>query len=86
MHTCHKHLFAGAALADLVWPAGCAAQMMLSAAAASQIIEGCAVHAKAKGQSHAIAVYDAGGIPLPFFEWTATHLASPNLPWKKPRL
>jgi len=53
MHTCHKHLVAGAALAYLVWPAGCAAQMMLSAAAASQIIEGCAVHAKAKGQSHA---------------------------------
>ena len=53
MHTCPKHLFAGAALAYLVWPAGCTAQMMLSAAAASQIIEGCAVHAKAKGQSHA---------------------------------
>jgi len=64
MHTCHKHLFAGAALAYLVWPAGCTAQMMLSAAAASQIIEGCAVHAKAKGQSHAIAVYDAGGHPV----------------------
>ena len=64
MHTCPKHLFAGAALAYLVWPAGCAAQMMLSAAAASQIIEGCAVHAKAKGQSHAIAVYDAGGHPV----------------------
>src|SRR6476619_6599801 len=54
MHTCHKHLFAGAALADLVWPAGCAAQMMLSAAAASQIIEGCAVHAMEKATAVAL--------------------------------
>ena len=86
MYTSHKYLYAGAALTFLIWPAGSTAQTLLSAAAASQIIESCAVHAKAKGQSHAIAVYDAGGIPLPFFEWTATHLASPNLPWKKPRL
>ncbi len=64
MYTTHNHLFAGAMLASLIWPAGCAAQMQLSAAAASQIIEGCAVHAKAKRQSHAIAVYDAGGHPV----------------------
>ena len=25
-------------------------------------------------------------IRLPFFEWTATPLASPHLPWKKPLL
>jgi len=86
MHACHKHLFAGAALAYLVWPAGCTAQMMLSAAAASQIIEGCAVHAKAKGQSHAIGSMTPEDIRLPFFEWTATPLASPHLPWKKPLL
>ena len=54
MHTCHKHLFAGAALAYLVWPAGCTAQMMLSAAAASQIIEGCAVHAMEKATAVAL--------------------------------
>jgi uncharacterized protein GlcG (DUF336 family) len=36
----------------------------LSAAAASQIVEGCAAHARAKGQSHAIAVYDDGGHPV----------------------
>jgi len=64
MHTTHKHLFAGAALASLIWSADCTAQMLLSAAAASQIIEGCAAHAKSKGQSHAIAVYDAGGHPV----------------------
>ncbi len=64
MYTPYKHLSAGAALAFLTWSAGCAAQMPLSAAAAFQIIEGCAVHAKAKGQSHAIAVYDAGGHPV----------------------
>ena len=40
------------------------AQPQLSAAAASQIIDGCAAHAKAKGQSHAIAVLDDGGHPV----------------------
>jgi len=64
MSTTHKYLFAGAALASLIWSASCAAQTLLSAAAASQIVEGCALHAKAKGQSHAIAVYDAGGHPV----------------------
>jgi uncharacterized protein GlcG (DUF336 family) len=37
------------------------AQGGLSAQAASQIIEGCAAHARSKKQSHAIAVYDDGG-------------------------
>lgn len=41
-----------------------AAQQTLTAAAATQIIEGCAAHAKAKGQSHAIAVYDDGAHPV----------------------
>ena len=31
---------------------------------ASRIIDGCVVHAKAKRQSHAIAVYDAGASPV----------------------
>ena len=33
-------------------------------AAASKIIEGCVAHARAKGQSHAIAVHDDGGHPV----------------------
>jgi uncharacterized protein GlcG (DUF336 family) len=33
----------------------------LTSAQASQIIDGCVAHAKAKGQSHAIAVDDEGG-------------------------
>src|SRR6476619_1502984 len=37
------------------------AQGGLSAQAASQIVEGCAAHARSKHQSHAIAVYDDGG-------------------------
>jgi len=64
MYTSHKYLYAGAALTFLIWPAGSTAQTLLSAAAASQVIESCAVQAKAKGQSHAIAVYDAGGHPV----------------------
>ena len=36
----------------------------LNAQVASKIIEGCVAHAKAKRQSHAIAVYDAGGHPV----------------------
>lgn len=38
----------------------------LSAASAEAIIKGCAAHAAAKGQSHAIAVHDAGGAPVAF--------------------
>jgi uncharacterized protein GlcG (DUF336 family) len=33
----------------------------ITAQAGSQIVEGCAAHARSKGQSHAIAVYDDGG-------------------------
>ena len=40
------------------------AAAQLNAAAASKVIEGCAVHARGKGQSHAIAVYDDGGHPV----------------------
>jgi len=42
------------------------AQGGLAAQAASQIIEGCVAHARSKGQSHAIAVYDDGGHPVNF--------------------
>lgn len=42
------------------------AQGRLSAQAASQIIEGCAAHARSKQQSHAIAVYDDGGHAVAF--------------------
>jgi uncharacterized protein GlcG (DUF336 family) len=38
----------------------------LNAQSALQIINGCSDHAKAKGQSHAIAVYDDGGNLLAF--------------------
>ena len=36
----------------------------ITAAIASTIIQGCVTHAKAKMQSHAIAVYDEGGHPI----------------------
>ena len=36
----------------------------ITADVASQIINGCVSHAKGKGQSHAIAVYDEGGHPV----------------------
>ena len=36
----------------------------LSADAAWRIVEGCVAHARAKGQSQAIAVYDEGGHPV----------------------
>lgn len=42
------------------------ASVVLSAQAASQIVDGCVAHAKARGQSHAIAVYDAGGHAIAF--------------------
>ena len=38
----------------------------LTAQSAQAIIAGCAAHAEAKGQSHAIAVYDAGANPVAF--------------------
>lgn len=40
---------------------GKAAQSEMTAQSATQIIEGCAAHAKIKGHSHAIAVVDSGG-------------------------
>jgi uncharacterized protein GlcG (DUF336 family) len=39
----------------------------LTADAAWQIVRGCVAHAKAKGQSEAIAVYDDGGHPIAVF-------------------
>ena len=40
------------------------AQASLDAPTASRMIEGCVAHSKAKGQSHAIAIYDTGGHPV----------------------
>jgi glc operon protein GlcG len=59
----HRFLSASAVLAFLVaWaPSGVFAQGGLGAQAASRIIDGCVAHAKGKGQSDAIAVYDDGG-------------------------
>ncbi len=37
------------------------AAAQLGAGVASKVVEGCAAHARGKGQSHAIAVYDEGG-------------------------
>lgn len=56
-------LVPGALLAILIAvpQPGASAAGGLTAQAASQIIDGCVAHAKAKGQSHAIAVYDDGG-------------------------
>jgi len=49
----------------LVVPAlSIAATPGITADVALQIINGCVAHAKGKGQSHAIAVYDAGGHPV----------------------
>jgi uncharacterized protein GlcG (DUF336 family) len=49
----------------LALPSSSAAQQRaLDAKTAMQIIEGCASHARAKNQSHAIAVYDDGGHPV----------------------
>ena len=41
-----------------------AASLNITADVALQIINGCVAHAKAKGQSHTIAVYDDGGHPV----------------------
>jgi glc operon protein GlcG len=46
------------------WYLDAAAQSDITARVASQIVDGCAAHAKGKGQSHAIAVYDRGGHPV----------------------
>jgi uncharacterized protein GlcG (DUF336 family) len=42
-------------------PSSAGAAVGLTAQTASRIIDGCVAHAKGKGQSHAIAVYDEGG-------------------------
>ena len=52
-------------VALLVVPAlSAAATPRITADVALQVINGCVAHAKDKGQSHAIAVYDAGGHPV----------------------
>ena len=65
-----RHVTAGCSLALLFvcFPVAsiAAAPTTLNAQAALQIVNGCADHAKAKGQSHAIAVYDDGGNLLAF--------------------
>ena len=55
----------GAALVALLCSqASAAAEREFTADLASRIVQGCVVHARAKGQSHAIAVYDDGGHPV----------------------
>jgi glc operon protein GlcG len=49
------------ALLILGFPAAASAQTALDARAAQAIVSGCAAHATAKQQSHAIAVVDVGG-------------------------
>ena len=39
-------------------------QASIDAQTASKMIDGCAAHSRAKGQSHAIAIYDSGGHPI----------------------
>jgi len=58
-----------AALLAATLATGAAAQaqsMRLTTASAQEIIAGCAAHSTAKGQSHAIAVYDGGAGPVAF--------------------
>ena len=55
-----RMLVAGALALTLAAPAG-AQQTQLDAKTAQAIVAGCAAHATAKKQSHAIAVVDAGG-------------------------
>jgi uncharacterized protein GlcG (DUF336 family) len=54
------------ALVGLPLPLRAATPPTLNAQAALEIVNGCADQAKAKGQSHAIAVYDDGGNLLAF--------------------
>jgi uncharacterized protein GlcG (DUF336 family) len=53
-----------ALLALTAMPAVGEAQSVLSDQLATRIIEGCVAHAKAKRQSHAVAVHDAGAAPI----------------------
>ena len=48
----------------LVVPALAEGQASIDAKTASKMIDGCVAHSTAKKQSHAIAVYDAGGQPV----------------------
>jgi uncharacterized protein GlcG (DUF336 family) len=58
-------LVTGLLLASLGLPATAAPPPdALSADAAWRIVQGCVAHAKAKGQSQAIVVYDEGGHPV----------------------
>ena len=55
----------GAALVALLCSqASAAAEREFTADLASRIVQGCVIHSKARGQSHAIAVYDEGGHPV----------------------
>lgn len=57
------------AVSALLMPSSASSQMppaTISADIASKIIDGCVSHAKAKSQSHAIAVYDNGGHVVAF--------------------
>jgi len=61
----HFHEMRAAHLAVLLLiPAFAEAQMSIDAKTASKMIDGCVAHSSAKSQSHAIAVYDAGGQPV----------------------
>lgn len=51
-------------LATALFPFSVAPTPGITADVASRIIQGCVTHAKAKNQSHAIAVYDDGGHPV----------------------
>jgi glc operon protein GlcG len=68
---CHRSglawLAGGLLLASIITPMTATAGAppeFLSADTALQIVQGCVAHAKAKGQSQAIAVYDEGGHPV----------------------
>jgi uncharacterized protein GlcG (DUF336 family) len=57
-------LGSAAALGALIAASPEIATAQLDAAAASRIVEGCAAHARGRGQSHGIAVTDDGGHPV----------------------
>ena len=59
-------LLLAAALVLMPAPARAQATVELDAAAAQRIVAGCADHATARGQSHAIAVVDAAGSLVAF--------------------
>lgn len=57
-------LAAAALVVLLCSQASAAAEREFTADLASRVVQGCVTHAKARGQSHAIAVYDEGGRPV----------------------